>query len=342
METIPLVAHLTDTELVDRVDNLARTERHVTADLIAALEELDRRRLYLPAGYTSLFLYCTKRLRLSEGAAYSRIEAARAVRRFPVVLSKLADGAITLSTIGLLARHLTAVNHSALLAEASHLSKREVEQIVARLQPLPDVPTTVRKLPAPRLPSSETTPPCALDALPALMPSASISPPTPRPPIIVPLAPERFKIQLTVSRETHDTLRTLQDLMRHSIPTGDPAAIVSRALALLLENVKRQKTADVKRPREHARRTTQPSPRDAPSRHIPAAVRRAVWTRDDSRCAFVGQDGRCGGRSFLEFHHVTPYAAGGGCEASNIELRCRTHNGYEAGIFFGPAACARR
>ncbi len=45
---------------------------------------------------------------------------------------------------------------------------------------------------------------------------------------------------------------------------------------------------------------------------------------------------RCTERGFLEFHHVTPYAAGGVSTADNIQLRCRAHNGYEAERYFGP------
>jgi hypothetical protein len=39
--------------------------------------------------------------------------------------------------------------------------------------------------------------------------------------------------------------------------------------------------------------------------------------------------------SFLEFHHVEPYAVGGQATPENIELRCRAHNWYEAQLFFG-------
>jgi 5-methylcytosine-specific restriction endonuclease McrA len=74
------------------------------------------------------------------------------------------------------------------------------------------------------------------------------------------------------------------------------------------------------------------------SRHVPAAVRRAVWTRDGGRCAFVSANGRrCTARGFIEFHHTAPYAAGGEATADNIELRCRAHNLYEGALDFGPA-----
>jgi hypothetical protein len=56
------------------------------------LGELDARRLYLGEGCASLFAYCTQTLRLSEHAAYHRIEAARAARLFPIILDLVADG----------------------------------------------------------------------------------------------------------------------------------------------------------------------------------------------------------------------------------------------------------
>src|SRR5688572_3945619 len=104
----------------------------------------------LGQGCSSLFTYCTQVLHLSEHAAYGRIEAARAARKWPAVLELLADGSVHLTAIGLLAPHLTAENHQQVLAAARHRSKREVEEIVASLRPQPPVPASVRRLPAPK------------------------------------------------------------------------------------------------------------------------------------------------------------------------------------------------
>jgi 5-methylcytosine-specific restriction endonuclease McrA len=72
------------------------------------------------------------------------------------------------------------------------------------------------------------------------------------------------------------------------------------------------------------------------SRHIPAAVKRAVWVRDGGRCAFKGTRGRCTETGRLEFHHIVPYARGGPADVDNIQLRCAAHNAYEAELDFGP------
>jgi hypothetical protein len=343
-------AGLSDTELLSTITRLATSERHATVQLIASLAELDARRLYLGQGFSSMFVFCTQALHLSEHAAYNRIEAARAARRFPTILDRLADGSITLTTVCLLAAHLTAENHRDALDAARHRSKREVELLVARLRPLPPVPAAVRKLPAASAPPTVTVavseqasdalapasgPTLQMPAAPRAGATGPAAQPRRRPAVVAPLTVEHYKLQVTVSRETVATLRRVQELMRHTIPDGDPAAIVDRALTLLLTHLMRTKQAATDRPR--AGRTL-----TSGSRQVPAAVRRAVWTRDRSQCAFVSPDGRrCQERGFLELHHTVPYAAGGDATVATIELRCRAHNAYEAELDFGPAVRQR-
>jgi len=321
------VAHLSDQDLLSEVKVAAARERKATARIIALLSQLDARRLYLGEGCSSLFAYCTQVLRLSEHAAYGRIEAARLARRFPIVLDLLTDGSVTLTTLTLLAPHLTPVNHRQVLSDARHKSKREVEHLVARVRPQAAVPATVRKLPSQKAPE-HSVPPAAVEQRVHTGAARALSPPAIRPAAVVPLAPEYYKVQFTVSRDTHDKLRRAQDLLRHSIPDGDPAAIFDRALTVLLSDLERAKLAATERPRSSR-------PTMIRSRHIPAPVRRAVWKRDGGQCAFVGTHGRCLERGFLEFHHLEPHAVGGPAVVENIALRCRAHNVYEAEAYFG-------
>lgn len=153
-------------------------------------------------------------------------------------------------------------------------------------------------------------------------------PPAPRRALVTPLAPARYKVQVTLSRSTHDKLRRAQDLLRHAIPTGDLAVLLDRALTLLLADLEKGRLAAA------ARSPTTRAPTEG-SRHIPAAVRRTVWARDNGQCAFVGAEGRCPERGFLEFHHIQPHAVGGAAVAENIALRCRAHNLHEAEAYVG-------
>jgi hypothetical protein len=334
--TVPF-ADLSDDQLLAEVHRLASAERGATAALIRSLIALDARpHLYLRDGCSSLFVYCTRVLHLSESETYNRIEVARAARRFPIMLDALEDGSVTLTALRLLAPHLTEDNHQHVLAEARHTCKADVERLIARLRPQPDVPTVIRKLPEHRL--AEGEPPVAptssrsdppVDAGPARQaPSEPIEPVAPPRAIVAPLSPERYKLELTISADTREKLRRVQDLMRHALPNGDVAVILDRALSSLLDNLERRRCAMTPKPRRA--RDVAPG-----SRSIPAAVRREVWRRDERRCAFVGQQGRCTETAFLELHHVDPYAVGGEGTVDNIQLRCRAHNRYEAQLFFG-------
>ena len=331
---INIPSHLTDDALVAEVKRFAGGEREATARLIAHLAELDARGLYAKVGFSSMFTYCCGVLRLSEDAAYNRIETARAAYKFPVILARLADGSLNVTTVRLLARRLTPENHGALLAAASGRSKREVEELVARHYPQPDVPSSVRKLPTrsaeesalPLQPSSIQAPSGPGTSAPA--PVLAPPPPTQRP-TVAPLAEDRYLVKFTVSGATQKKLKMAQDLLRHANPSGDPAEIFDRALTVLIAQLERRKFAATK----HQRKSRGVAPG---SRGIPAAVKRHAAQRDDRSCGFIGTDGqRCGERAFVEFHHCDAFAGGGQPTRGNIELRCRTHNRYEAELYFG-------
>ena len=337
---------LTDQQLVERVAALAEFERSATAALVAALAEFDARRLYLGAGCSSLFTYCTQVLRLSESAAYVRIEVARLVRRFPRILERLTDGRLSLSTARLLAPVLTAGNEARLLDAAGFKSKREVEQLVAAERPHGPVATIVRKLqvrqaqpadpPAGPLPVPDSSPASQQDGRLSepVAPTKAIERAI-LPPVVRALAPEMYKIQFTLSQEGHACLRRAQDLLRHVNASGDIAAVFERALAALVTELEKTKFGATERPRAR-------SPRPAHSRHIPAAIKHEVWARDDGQCAFRGTLGRCTERGFLEYHHVIPYADGGETSVENLQLRCAAHNAYESVLWSGTDVARER
>jgi hypothetical protein len=331
---------LSDAELIARVKSLAARERRATALLIAHLAELDTRDVHLRAGYSSLFAYCRDVLALSEHESYNRIEVARAARRFPGILEMLAAGSVNLTTVRLLGPHLTPENHRSVLESARGKRKAEVEEIVARLSPRPEVAATVRKLPESTLERKPaSSPPTTLETVVQPAPVAPAGPAVPAPPALLlprqgscgevtPLSPDRYKLRLTIGGSTLEKLRLARDMLRHVIPSGDDEAVLDRALTVLLADLARKKFAAAERPR--------PSRAAAPgARYIPAEVRRAAWLRDLGRCAFVGtNDRRCSERGFVEFHHLRPYAEGGEASVENIQLRCRRHNDYEARLYF--------
>ena len=189
---------LSDAELVARVKELAARERGATVLLVAHLAELDTRDFHLRAGHGSLFGYCREVLALSEQEAYNRIAVARSARRFPVVLEMLEAGALNLTTVRLLAPRLTPDNHRAVLESARGKSKLQVEEIAARLWPQPDVPSFVRKLPAPR-PVVTPAATAAADVAVLAAGSSSLTSPSPigLPPSDSPLIPPQVSSRLS-------------------------------------------------------------------------------------------------------------------------------------------------
>ncbi|MEE8608452.1 MAG: hypothetical protein V3S55_12675 [Nitrospiraceae bacterium] len=200
---------------------------------------MDARKLYLKEGCSSMFLYCTAVLHFSEPAAYHPIAAARAARCYPALLERLGSSEIHLSGITLLAHHFTQENHVDLLEQARHKSKRAIEALVADLRPRPAAASYVRRLPPRKRPSVSA--PARRERSDVAPPSASQPSSAPAP---KPLGAERFRIQFTATRATHDRLRELQALLRHQIPDGDLSQIFERALELLVADVKRKKFAE--------------------------------------------------------------------------------------------------
>src|SRR5713101_7978534 len=148
-DILTTAAALSDHDLLGRLGALAGREREASVELVAHLAALDARpSLSLAHGYASLHAYCTQALRLSEDAASNRIGAARACRRFPVVLDLLASGELTLTSVRLLGRHLTPENHRTVLEKAKGQTLNEIDLLVAARAPQPDAPSLVRKLPA--------------------------------------------------------------------------------------------------------------------------------------------------------------------------------------------------
>jgi len=122
---------LSTTELARGAEKLLSRERRYTAALIAHLAEISRRKGYLELGYKSLFDYCVRRLHLGKNSVWNRTQVANVSRRFPQVLEHLAEGKLSLSSLGVLARHLNEDNVEGLLAQAEGKTKDEVKEIVA-------------------------------------------------------------------------------------------------------------------------------------------------------------------------------------------------------------------
>jgi hypothetical protein len=154
---------------------------------------------------------------------------------------------------------------------------------------------------------------------------------TPRSRAMEPLSPGRYRVQFSADTELKNKLELARDLLRHTLPNGDLAPIIARALDLLIEQLMKRRVGAptqrrAERPKvshsptspsgkdarenEHTPASSVPPPRapapsdsgsapsafdsttpDPPGAAIDQATRRAVLERDGLGCTWRGPDG---------------------------------------------------
>jgi 5-methylcytosine-specific restriction endonuclease McrA len=278
--------------------------------------EIDRRRIYLDAACRSLVCYCIERLGYSEDEAGKRVRVAELARRIPQALEELRSGAIHLTGLWLLAPVLTKDNAADLLASARGKTRRQIEELIVRHFPKPDLPE--RMCPEP-------------EQLPMPAPSCRDTPTKPaKPAKVAPLSESRWSVQLSIGAELKAKIDEARQLLSHAVPNGDLVTLVERAFDALLEKEKKRRFGAGK-----PRKLRLPKPG---SRHIPVELVREVTERDGGQCTFEDEHGnRCSAREHLTIEHRHPFALGGATTADNLCLLCAGHNLHTARKAFGEA-----
>ncbi|MBI3563885.1 MAG: hypothetical protein HY079_01655 [Elusimicrobia bacterium] len=243
------ICRLTDDELIFRTKALACIERASSCDLVEHLAEIDRRGLAPHKTGVSLFEFCVYQLRLSEDAAYRRIRAARAIKKFPPISVLFRDGKLSLETISQLHPFLGGPDAAALVKSCIGLRKWQVQALLAGRQPENRKRDVIRYC-GPIVPASEAPPsnPASLfeverSAAP-MTPTpeaASVPPPLPPLPQPLPVAPNAsirihdIRVSFSADAEFHKLLRRAQSLLRHKYPDGRLEGVLKDALAALLK-----------------------------------------------------------------------------------------------------------
>ena len=308
---------LSDEELVSRIASLFVEGRRLVARLIVHLIEVEDRALDKKSACSSMWEFCTARLKMSDGEASRRLNAARLVRRFPSVLGRIERGEVHLSALRQLRPYLDEENVDAVLDDAKGKSRSQVDEMIARRFPRPNAEAV--EMPA----AAGAMPPPLFTGGPAC------------PARIEPLSATGVLVQMTLTAEGYADLKRAKELLGHSIPDGDTVKVIERALRTLVEDLEKSRRAKTSRPRARMR-PSNPG-------HVSAATRREVFARDGEQCTYVGSEGRrCACRTRLELDHILPRALGGGDEASNLRTRCRPHNLHAAEEIFGKEHVAER
>jgi hypothetical protein len=184
-----------------RLADLLRHERADMAEFLLALAEFDEQRGWLELGYSSLFSFLHRELRLSKGAAHARKTAAGLLRRFPEIVGPLRDGRLCLTSMVEVAKVLTAENRHEVLPRFFQRSRREAMALAASLQrPAP-----------PRVAASE-------EAVQPVEPAGELS-----------------RLHVTVSRRFLEELEAARAVLSDGQDGASAASILEAGLDLILE-----------------------------------------------------------------------------------------------------------
>ena len=332
--------------LAGRLADLLRREQDALAEFLIALADFDRRRGWMELGHSSLFYFLHRELGLSKGAAQYRKTAAELVQRFPEIVEPLRDGRLCITSIVHLARVLTPENRREMIPNFFQRSKREAMAVAAALQPASaaphrDIVTALRPggLPAsdaaaPALGPAPGPEPAAAQAVQPVEPGATAASLVPKPArrdAAEPLTADLSRPHITVSRRFLEKLQAARAALSHSRPSLRAEDILEAGLDLVLKRDAKRKGLVQKPRKENPRKENTPA-----ESHIPAAVKRQVWTRDGGRCQWpLESGGVCGSTLRVECDHRVALASGGASTVDNLRLLCRFHNDLAARRAFG-------
>ncbi len=324
---------LTSRDLLIRTQRVVTEERRATVSLIAHLEEIQARRLFAEIGFSSMWEFCTKYLKLSEGAAQRRIQAMRLVQRLPEAQKEnaheaLASGSLSLSNAAALQSFLKTQEKAgtpssdagALIEQMANFSQQECQTALFKIAPQPEAKER----------------------------SKCVS------------AEKHRELKFVVTDEVFQKLERIKGLIAHKMPNpslGELTGYLATEVLARLEKRKGLGATVTGNATEPARLGPQPiSPQKATAAaavtppslpvspsvpvsptlsdplpagklvYLPAALRRQVFAKSEGRCQFTFENRRCTSTVALELDHIVPLALNGPNELSNFRILCRQHN----------------
>ncbi|MEK7691601.1 MAG: HNH endonuclease signature motif containing protein, partial [Bdellovibrionota bacterium] len=162
-----------------------------------------------------------------------------------------------------------------------------------------------------------------------------LSPEQPHREFSKPTAAGGVEVRLHLDFELAQKLEKLKVLLSHRCPNPTWAELIEILADVALKKLDPElKTTKSLAPVAHEPNSLPPAEL---KRHIPQALKAAVWKRDRGRCTFVTRDKevRCDSHHRIEFHHIRDFALGGNHSLENLTLLCKTHNRHAAIETFG-------
>ncbi len=128
--------HLTDETLLKDTLHLVEQERSIGGRILWHLKEIDRRKLFVELKCSSLFDYCVRILRYSEGQASRRVSGCRLLKDLPEIAQQIEEGTLNLTQLNQASfffrdeKISNSTEKAAILKKLEGRSTRETERIL--------------------------------------------------------------------------------------------------------------------------------------------------------------------------------------------------------------------
>jgi 5-methylcytosine-specific restriction endonuclease McrA len=293
--------NLKDQELDASFQRVAASERKVLHCVILHIEEVNRRKLYLARGYSSLFSYLTSEMKYSRSAAQRRIEAARLASTVPAVAANIESGKLNLS-------QLSDIQNAIKVAESVHQEKvspeRKAELIESVLNQsvlnTQQLCAEMLKIPLVQKDSVKTQ------------------------------KDHSKRIETTFSEAQHQKYERLKDLTAHNHLQSKKTKNISDVLETIFDELlglidpEKMKFAQAKTSSQEI------TPASELKWNSVTPKRRKIILKQQQSCQFKDHvtSRVCGSRFNLHVDHIHPKWAGGGSDQKNLRVLCREHNLY--------------
>jgi hypothetical protein len=284
---------LSNSQLFDLAKKEVQEETNATLRVLYVLREIERRRAFAEKSYPSLFEFCTEFLGYKKGAAYRRIMALRTLKEVPEVEEKIRAGGLSLTTLSQLQTHF--------------VRKKKENRPLAKVEKLKLIESFENK-------STREADKMILALTPQEIPVERLKV----------IDDETFELKLALPKRIYEKLQKLKAHMGPEKASVETLEAFEKALDIANREYEK-KFEKVPAP-DLKPRDGDPNANAKIRNHIPVAVKRAVWKRDQGTCTFPG----CSSRFRLEYDHIVPVASGGTNEVSSLRLACRAHNQLHA------------
>jgi hypothetical protein len=340
-------------ELFDQFKQLMQLENRTKAQIVEYVREIERRKLYIEHGFTSLFLFLTKGMGYAVASAQRRMDSARLLDAVPDLKEDLESGALNLTQISMVAQSIrqkrkeepsvkfNAEDKQDLFNKIKNQDGHETQKILAQ-----ELNLEIKEYERQKIQRDES-----------------------------------LRLEITLSKEEATLFKRVKDLISHQNPNPSWAEVMAYlAKDFLKRRDPMQKKAaaeskgaskskassgnaastsnstsgpevmarriqsrdqDPKREHKSAQRSEQElwqkseqKPEQKPEqkqtrtknpRAISAGVRNEVFHRDES-CRWNHRGKPCCSTFQLQVDHRIPVWAGGGNEIENLQLLCAFHN----------------